>query len=76
MIPIDREILTTIAAIACIAGLVFLFRELNKAKQEVDELKVFSAHVARHLSQSSGGGGGGKEEPALVAEEVEEKSEE
>lgn len=75
MIPIDREILTTIAAIACIAGLVFLFRELNKAKQEVDELKVFSAHVARHLSQSSGGGGG-KEEPALVAEEAEEKSEE
>ena len=72
MIPIDREILTTIAAIACIAGLVFLFRELNKAKQEVDELKVFSAHVARHLSQSSGA----KEEPALVAEEVEEKSEE
>ena len=75
MIPIDREILTTIAAIACIAGLVFLFRELNKAKQEVDELKVFSAHVARHLSQSSGGGGG-KQEPALIAEEVEEKSEE
>jgi hypothetical protein len=75
MIPIDREILTTIAAIACIAGLVFLFRELNKAKQEVDELKVFSAHVARHLSQSSGGGGA-KEEPALVAEEAEEKSEE
>jgi hypothetical protein len=75
MIPIDREILTTIAAIACIAGLVFLFRELNKAKQEVDELKVFSAPVARHLSQSSGGGGA-KEEPALVAEEVEEKSEE
>ena len=75
MIPIDREILTTIAAIACIAGLVFLFRELNKAKQEVDEPKVFSAHVARHLSQSSGGGGA-KEEPALVAEEVEEKSEE
>jgi hypothetical protein len=75
MIPIDREILTTIAAIACIAGLVFLFRELNKAKQEVDELKVFSAHVARHLSQSSGGGGA-KEEPALVTEEVEEKSEE
>ena len=75
MIPIDREILTTITAIACIAGLVFLFRELNKAKQEVDELKVFSAHVARHLSQSSGGGGA-KEEPALVAEEAEEKSEE
>ena len=75
MIPIDREILTTIAAIACIAGLVFLFRELNKAKQEVDELKVFSAHVARHLSQYSGGGGA-KEEPALVAEEAEEKSEE
>lgn len=75
MIPIDREILTTIAALACIAGLVFLFRELNKAKQEVDELKVFSAHVARHLSQSSGGGGA-KEEPALVAEEAEEKSEE
>jgi len=74
MIPIDREILTTIAALACIAGLVFLFRELNKAKQEVDELKVFSAHVARHLSQPTARVRAEKEEEP--PEEAEEKPEE
>jgi uncharacterized protein YoxC len=75
MIPIDREILTTIAAIACIAGVIFLFRELNKAKQDVHELKVFSSHVARHLSQPARVQK--EEEPALtVAEEAEEKPEE
>lgn len=51
MIPIDRETMTIIATIVCIAGVIFLFKELNKAKQDVDELKVFSAHVIRHLSQ-------------------------
>ena len=51
MIPIDRETMTVIATIVCIAGVIFLFKELNKAKQDVDELKVFSAHVIRHLSQ-------------------------
>ncbi len=70
MIPIDREILTTIAAIACIAGVIFLFRELNKAKQDVHELKVFSSHVARHLSQPARVQK--EEEPP---EEAEEKSE-
>ena len=74
MIPIDREILTTIAALACIAGLVFLFRELNKAKQEVDELKVFSAHVARHLSQPPARVRAEKEDEP--PEEAEEKPEE
>jgi|SaaInl59LU_5_DNA_1037362.scaffolds.fasta_scaffold120855_1 hypothetical protein len=53
MIPIDRETMTIIATIVCIAGVIFLFKELNKAKQDVDELKVFSAHVVRHLSQPS-----------------------
>ena len=46
MIPIDREKMTIIAIIACIAGVIFLFKELNKAKQDVDELKVFSAHMS------------------------------
>ena len=53
MIPIDRETMTIIATIVCIAGVIFLFKELNKAKQDVDELKVFSAHVVRHLSKPS-----------------------
>ena len=55
MIPIDREKMTIIAIIACIAGVIFLFKELNKAKQDVDELKVFSAHMVNHLSQPKGG---------------------
>lgn len=51
MIPIDREVLTTIAAVACIAAVIFLFREMKKHKEDVEELKTFSSHVARHLSQ-------------------------
>tara|TARA_B100000767_G_scaffold199336_1_gene186285 strand:- start:1679 stop:1912 length:234 start_codon:yes stop_codon:yes gene_type:complete len=51
MIPIDREVLTTIAAVVCIAAVIFLFREMKKYKEDVDELKTFSSHVARHLSQ-------------------------
>jgi hypothetical protein len=32
MIPMDRETLMMIATIVAIAGVIFLFREMNKAK--------------------------------------------
>jgi len=46
----DRETLTMVAAIVAIAGVIFLFREMNKAKTDVDNLKNFSAQLIQKLS--------------------------
>jgi cbb3-type cytochrome oxidase subunit 3 len=50
MIPMDRETLMMIATIVAIAGVIFLFREMNKAKTDVENLKNFSAHLVQRLS--------------------------
>ncbi len=76
MIPIDRETMTIIATIVCIAGVIFLFKELNKAKQDVDELKLFSAQVVRHLSQPSRSQMEKAKKEALEEEESEVKTDE
>jgi hypothetical protein len=67
MIPMDRETLVMIATIVAIAGVIFLFKEMNKAKQDVENLKNFSAHLVQRLSVP---------EPAQEPEVVEEKEEE
>jgi hypothetical protein len=46
----DRETLMMIATIVAIAGVIFLFREMNKAKADVENLKNFSAHLVQRLS--------------------------
>jgi len=51
MIPMDRETLMMIATIVAIAGVIFLFKEMNKAKQDVEGLKNFSAQIVQHLSK-------------------------
>jgi len=76
MIPIDRETMTIIAIIACIAGVIFLFKELNKAKQDVDELKDFSAQMVRRLSQPKRSVVDTPKPDVIEEEVVEEKSEE
>jgi hypothetical protein len=50
MIPMDRETLMMIATIVAIAGVIFLFKEMNKAKADVENLKNFSAHLVQRLS--------------------------
>ena len=46
----DRETLMMVATIVAIAGVIFLFREMNKAKQDVDNLKNFSTELIKKLS--------------------------
>ena len=46
----DRETLMMVATIVAIAGVIFLFREMNKQKQDVDNLKNFSAQLIQKLS--------------------------
>ena len=46
----DRETINMIVAIVAIAGVVFLFREMNKAKQDVENLKNFSYNLASSMA--------------------------
>ena len=52
MIQMDRETLMMIATIVAIAGVIFLFKEMNKAKQDVENLKNFSAHLVQRLNNT------------------------
>tara|TARA_B110000503_G_scaffold142767_1_gene240825 strand:+ start:776 stop:1006 length:231 start_codon:yes stop_codon:yes gene_type:complete len=49
MIPVNRDTLSIIALVVCVAGLLFLFREVNKTKQEVEQMKDFSEYVSKKL---------------------------
>ena len=60
MIPINRDTMMLVATVVCVAGLLFLFREVNKTKREVEHMKDFSEYVSKKL-----------EAPQLVAKEPE-----
>jgi|TARA_B110000858_G_scaffold157505_1_gene180273 hypothetical protein len=68
MIPVTKDTLLIVATIVCAVALVFLFKELNKTKKDIDGFKNFSAQVVRHLSAPP-------EEPSVPeTEEEPEKS--
>ena len=50
MIPMDRETLMMVAVIVCVAGLIFMFKELNKTREEMNGFRNFSAQLVQHLS--------------------------
>jgi cbb3-type cytochrome oxidase subunit 3 len=76
MIPMDRETLMMIATIVAIAGVIFLFREMNKAKADVENLKNFSAHLVQRLSAPEPRPVSGPEPETETPEVAEEKEEE
>lgn len=45
MIPVNREILTSVAVVVCLAVCIYMFKELNKAKEDVDQLKNVSTRL-------------------------------
>jgi len=51
-----------VGVIICAAGIIFLFNELKKTKEEVNEFKGFSEQVVKRLNA-----------PAPKVEEVEEE---
>ena len=71
MIPVNRDTLMMIATIVCAIGIIFLFKELNKTKEEMNSFKNFSAQVVKHLSAPEP-----TPEPETKEEPKEEKSEE
>jgi hypothetical protein len=50
MIPVNRETLTLIATVICMVGMIFLFREMNRTKQEMANFKNFSEEVVQHMN--------------------------
>ena len=50
MIPVNRDTVLIVATIVCALGIVFLFKELSKTKEEMNSFKGFSAQVIKHLS--------------------------
>ena len=45
----DRETLMMIATIVAIAGVIFLFKEMNKQKQDLEGLKNFSGTLIQKM---------------------------
>ena len=74
MMQMDRETLMMIATIVAVAGVIFLFREMNKTKAEVENFRNFSSHVMQHLATAPEAPQEEEKTPKL--EQVEEKVEE
>jgi len=50
MMQMDRETLMMVATVVCIAAVIFLFREMNKTKVEVENFRNFSNQLVHQLS--------------------------
>ena len=50
MIPVNRDTLMLAATIVCAMGIIFLFKEMNKTKEEMNSFKTFSSQIVKHLS--------------------------
>jgi hypothetical protein len=49
MIPVNRETLLIVGTIICAIGVLFLFNELKKTREDVENFKGFSEQVVKHL---------------------------
>ena len=50
MIPVNKDTILLVATIVCAIGIIFLFKELNKAKEDIDSFKNFSSHLVTRLN--------------------------
>jgi uncharacterized protein YoxC len=63
MLIMDRETMLTVGTIICALAVIFLFREMNKTKQDIDNFKNFSEHLVRQLNAPAIETEGAREEP-------------
>ena len=71
----DREPLMMIATIVAIAGVIFLFKEMNKQKQDLEGLKNFSSTLIQRM-RAPEPQMVTEDEPEVESEAAEEKKEE
>jgi len=65
----NRENIMMIATAVCLIGLIFLFKELNKTKEEMNGFRNFSENLVQQLNAP-------EPEPPREEEKIEEKNEE
>lgn len=53
MVPIQRETLLTGAVFVCIVAAIFLFRELNIVKDQLNEVSTVSSKLVHHANSVS-----------------------
>jgi len=75
MIAMDRETLMMIATIVAIAGVIFLFKEMNRQKQDLEGLKNFSSTLIQRMRVPEPQMVT-EDEPEVECEAAEEKKEE
>ncbi len=51
MFAFDRDTATIVAVLMCIVATVYMYRELNKTKTEMDNVKGFYGNLMTHLSR-------------------------
>jgi hypothetical protein len=74
MIQMNRENLMMIATAVCLVGIIFLFKELNKTREEMNGFRTFSEQIVQHLNAPPTEDE--KDEPESEPEKIEEKKEE
>lgn len=67
MIPVNKDTILLVATIVCAIGIIFLFKELNKAKEDIDSFKNFSSHLVKRLNSPVV-----ESKPIKVTEDVDE----
>jgi len=51
MFTFDRDTATIVAVLMCIVATMYMYRELNKTKSEMDNVKGFYGNLMAHLSR-------------------------
>ena len=75
MIPVTKDTLLIVATVVCAVALVFLFKELNKTKKDIDGLKNFSSTLIQRMRVPEAPMVT-EDEPEVECEAAEEKKEE
>ena len=73
MIQMNRENIMMIATAVCLVGIIFLFKELNKTREEMNGFRTFSEQLVQHLNAPPVED---DEEDEPEPEKIEEKKEE
>jgi hypothetical protein len=51
MFTLDRDTATIVAVLMCIVATIYMYRELNKTKSEMEGVKGFYGNLMTHLSR-------------------------
>lgn len=64
MFTFDRDTATIVAVLMCIVATMYMYKELNKTKSEMESVRGFYGNVMAHLSRPT------PQKPVIENEEV------